>query len=169
MAEPMVLNVELTKEDFVASIRAFSMRQVPTLITLSVVALVALAGLILGFSEGFSENSFGLVFVMALAFYLYFILFANPRMYGQAASRNPRLLAAATWKFDPQEGLTIHREAGDKEFPWESIRRVVETKAYYLFTYKGRASVFQILPKRVFQSGEQEQALRDLLKDHKKL
>jgi hypothetical protein len=54
----------------------------------------------------------------------------------------------------------------ETRYNWEILKSAFESKDLYFLTYAADQNSFQFIPKRVFQSQEQENDFRDLIIHH---
>lgn len=91
--------------------------------------------------------------------YVYFIrpLRAVWRLRKDASSRTK-----ITWSMN-DEHIVITTKYGESKITWEVFQGVEDAKDHYLMCLIGSGRKYQIIPKRAFESPEQENAFRELV------
>jgi hypothetical protein len=162
MSKTITFRFTPNKDDYVQAIRAFQLRQKRTLATLVISGILSLAYLCAVTVVGLGHNPFGLLLIIFFMVYLAFLFFINPLKIGRQVENNERMTCEITWEVNEKE-IRITNKYSETRFDWGTFQKVIETKTHYLLTYSN-VKVFQILPKRAFDSLEQHEAFKELLK-----
>ncbi len=149
-------------QDYVTCLQDFFYRDRTTWITLASWLVVTLV-----ISYFFLIGTFGslfpgmLVFIIPLAFLFYYV--TAPNRLGRQARKYEIYTSEVSWLIT-ERGVLIKNREEEIDLPWEDFIRAREITDHYLLFQKSNPRIFQFLPKRVFESPEQEEAFRDLLR-----
>jgi hypothetical protein len=158
MSEPITLTFTHQEKEYVAATRWFYARVYHTRFLLILYGIVLSLGLLLIlFSE---ELVFGgmIASVGFIAFVVQFRTYFE--MPSQFFRRNPRFREQFSLQFS-EEGLLFQTKDMESKLEWAFYSKVLETSQFYMLCYD--QDMFTLIPKRVFDDNEREQAFRDLL------
>ena len=107
------------------------------------------------------------IFLMAIApafsLYIFVLIPLTVRLMVNDKVRNP---SEVTWTIGDDK-IVIKSKVVEDSLEWSTFSKVKETdKFYMLYLYGIRKSANIILPKRAFESSEQETAFRGIIKSH---
>jgi hypothetical protein len=161
MAQTVNFQYTPTKTDYVHGMRAYLIRSWRIWIAYAVFGLMFAIGICsLVVFEGTYVS--WLWILLSVLFFAFQMVLA-PMLLGRRVRRNERLRAEMFWQVN-DEHILVKNKFAETKFDWGTFHKVLETKRYYLFIYSVNKRMFQIVPKRAFESSEQETAFRDLLK-----
>jgi len=63
-------------------------------------------------------------------------------------------------------GVTIKTKLSELKLDWKSFQKVFESKEFYFFVLIDNPRSFYFIPKRAFQTREEENGLRNLMAEH---
>lgn len=163
---PIILRFTPNKDDYVIASRAITMRQWSTWLILGIIVFIWVINLLLGLmSEDTDWISLGISLLPMLLFTIIFggLIFVVPSFQlGRRIQKNKRLTTETVWIVDDQT-IVIKNAHSESKMDWGTFQRVIQLKDYYLLGYSTNKAMAQILPRRAFESSEQETAFRKLL------
>lgn len=151
----------LTKEDFVKASRGYLLSQTNNQVFGVLLVLLILAG-ILGLIRNGIEPSI-LIFVVLATVGLVYSYFISPAIATSTITQNAEWSSAYDWSVS-EEDIVINSRAVEGKIGWGLFQDFIETRDYYLLLHAENKKSFQIIPKRVFKSTDQEGGFRQLLK-----
>lgn len=154
-----------TKNDYAIASREMTLRQTGMRLAIVVVALIPPALTMFHVSL----EPFDLVGLICVLFpiwlFLYsliaYILFVGPFMIARRAEKSKRCTSETILRAN-DEGVMMKDEFSEWKTDWGSFKKVLETKDYFLLILATN-NMGQPLPKRAFESSDQEIAFRKLL------
>ena len=149
------------KDDFISVVRAtYALDSLKWLfvVLLLIVALPTTLTLLAG-GLAYIGYALPLLCLMGFVAYLYFLM---PAALAQQMQNDRQLSAETTCQVNDQ-GVTLKNQFTETKYNWDIFKRAVETESHYLLYYSMNRRMIQILPKRAFESSEQEAAFRELL------
>ncbi len=163
MPKSLTLTFTPTKQDYVKTLRAYYFRQRNTWFMLLVFGGIFVYGVYTMLVFGFDRYpSYFYYLPLLFIIYLFFIFFYSPSLIGRRVQNDQRLSATATWQVGERE-IVIRNKHSQTKLTWSQFQRVIVTRSYYLFVYAANRNTIQFLPRRVFDSPEQEAAFRKLV------
>ena len=160
MSKTITLRYSPTTDDHVKGMRTFMLHIARMRVLFLVFALAFLAGVLLLFIS--DTLTIAAVVLICLFPILAFTLFVfSPMMLRRRVERDRRLRAERIWELNDDQ-ITIKNKFAEVSFEWSAFNVVKETSEQYVFI----AGTFVFLPKRAFESKEQESEFRDLVKRH---
>jgi len=160
MSKTITLRYSPTTDDHVKGMRTFMLHIARMRVLFLVFALAFLAGVLLLFIS--DTLTIAAVVLIGLFPILAFTLFVfSPMMLRRRVERDRRLRAERIWELNDDQ-ITIKNKFAEVSFEWSAFNVVKETSEQYVFI----AGTFVFLPKRAFESKEQESEFRDLVKRH---
>lgn len=160
MRTPIKFRMALTKADFVKASRGYLLSQVNNQIFGVLLVLLILAGM-LGLIRNGIEPSI-LIFVILAAVGLIYTYFLGPVIGASTMMQNSGWSSGYEWSVS-QDQIIINTRAVGAKADWNLFQDFVETRDYFLLIHAANKRSFQVIPKRVFKSHEQEEAFRQLL------
>lgn len=161
--EPVSLNLALTKKDYVKTLR-FQLLRSRRMWLLFIGFFLFGWGLEILMPAG-SKIPIGWLIGISLLLVATYFYFVRPLMAVEQARRHGRLGLEATLTLD-EEHVFVSSKLGETSREWEAYRGVRETDDYYLLEYTYYPGAAQVIPKRAFESSEQELAFREHLSAH---
>ncbi len=86
------------------------------------------------------------------------------RLSNQAA-QNEQLTTEVTWEVK-EEGVHISSHFGASLMEWDSLKSLLATKSYFLLLSKANKNAFRFIPRRAFQSPQEEGFFLELVRNH---
>ena len=154
-----------TPEDYVTTLRDFSFHDRRTWLTLAAWFIMTLVIIYFFLTGTFGSGLFPgmLVFILPVAF-LYNFLTAPSRI-GKQVARNPAYVGEVTWRVTSQDILITSVEE-EIHMPWSKFSRAKEITDHFLLFQAENPRIFQFVPKRAFETPEQEDTFREMLETH---
>jgi hypothetical protein len=158
----------LTKNDYIISVRAFfwSNLQIFGLLAFLFlffdfqICLALLNGTTIIFDYG---SIFFLVILLALSLSFLIGLVVNPLITEKVVDKNKLYYMSIQYEFD-NEKILLKNETAEVEMPWSRFQKCIETQDLFLLVYSNKKA-FDIIPKRILVSVENESFFRKLLAD----
>jgi hypothetical protein len=161
MSNMIKFKTVLTKEDFVKASRGYLLSQTNNQVFGVLLVLLILGG-VLGLIRNGIEPSI-LVFIVLVTVGLVYSYFIGPAMAASAITQNAEWSNAYDWSVS-REDIVINSRTVEAKIGWALFEDFIETRDYFLLTHAENKKSFQIIPKRVFKSADQEGEFRKLLK-----
>jgi hypothetical protein len=161
MSNPIKFKTVLTKEDFVKASRGYLLSQTNNQI-FGVLLVLLIFGGILGLIRNGIELSI-LIFVILASVGLIYSYFVSPVIAASAITQNSEWGNGYDWSVS-LEDIVINSRAVGANMGWNLFQDFIETRDYFLLVHSENKKTFQIIPKRVFKSADQEEGFRQLLK-----
>jgi hypothetical protein len=176
MMEPITFKCTPTKEDYVQVIRAFhlsSRSKVRSSILFLLLAIVYLSFVpyFLPLAGGARSGTAWYPVLFPLLCISFFLLtpaywfFIGPYLTGRKVQKHERLREEMTYYLDDHE-VRIIGEKSELKLDWGAYRNTIEVKHHYLLVHRVNKQMFQFIPRRAFESEEQEAAFRRLVEQH---
>jgi len=163
--QPLQFRFRYTEAEYLSASRLLLLKEKSVLVRLVAFLLLILFGAILLTIVGnfllpiWSVAAMALLVNAALA---YNIFFKMPQRYfrGNANLRDEFQLSFS------HEGVWVKTSQIDSKLAWSLYTRVVENSSLYVIVYGKDARMMTAVPKRVFQSANEELEFRKLLREH---
>jgi hypothetical protein len=160
MAKPIQARILLEKKDYIRAFRGFYTRQFGNQVFIFFLLLLIIIGII-GIARSGMQPAILVMVVLALIGLLY-PYFITPLIIGSKLDKNQGLLRESVWTFTDKE-ILVKAEGKESRLDWSAIHEFIETKDYFLLVHSGNKRIFQVVPKRAFESTEVEKRFRELL------
>ena len=158
METPIKIKYQLTKKDYVVGLRLFN-----TKTPLAWVAYLIVGAVLTYFALTMRTQDTFLTLIIILAIPLMalntFVL--RPYSYGQQASKDENLTASIRMTI-AEDGIGIYRMHKNQQIDWKNFEELIEGKDYFLLKTVLHRNSFDIIPKRAFETPEEEDAFREL-------
>ena len=161
MSNTVKFKTVLTKEDFIKASRGYLLSQTNNQVFGVLLVLLILVG-ILGLILNGVEPSI-LVFVVLATVGLVYSYIISPAIAASAITQNPEWSSMYDWSFS-EEDIVVSSRGVDAKIDWSLFQDFTETRDYFLLIHSENKNSFQVIPKRVFNSIEQREKFRQLLK-----
>lgn len=89
----------------------------------------------------------------------------GPLQAGNRVQKSERLRPEATWHLGG-DAIQIITQYAESKIDWGTFQKAIMTKHHYLLVYTVNKQAFQIIPRRAFESAEQEAAFREIVERH---
>lgn len=165
MSQPVNMRYTPTQQDYANVLRLFFMQRTSTRISLVVLAIafVLIFGLILFGSA--PPSFFEIIWLFMPPLFVLYVFFIQPSRMANQAIKEEQLATEATWKVS-DTGVEISSRFGSTHLEWDSLLKLVTTKEYYLLLSKINKNAFRFLPKRAFNSSEEQEAFLTLVRKY---
>jgi hypothetical protein len=156
MGQSLTLRYTPTVKDYATVLRLFNSRR--TSMKVSLVLLAIAFGLILFaiLTKGSPLTALELIWLLFPPLFVIFTFYLQPVRIAQKAVQNEQLVAEATWEVSGA-GVQILSRYGSTNLGWETLKKLVQTRDYYLLLSKENKNSFRFLPRRAFTSPQDEQ------------
>jgi hypothetical protein len=161
MKNPIQIKVRLQKDDYVKALSAFGTRQFGNQIFLAFIVFVVISGVIGLFRNGI--ELFTLLIIILALFAGVYPTFIGPILIGNKIEKNKDAPAEVTWDFSDNE-IAVKSDSSELKLDWNMFNEFLESKHSFLLVHSENKRMFQIIPKRVFNSSDLEDNFRLLLK-----
>ena len=64
-----------------------------------------------------------------------------------------------------KDGISVGIDTSEAKIDWETFRDFIETRSFFFLVYSENKSAFQFIPKQVFETSQQVEDFRQLLKE----
>jgi hypothetical protein len=162
--ETLTVVCTCTEKDYVKAARAIMMRG-PASWVLWLVGLGMTTCVIVALVRSGDTGSFFRFALLLPAFMVLYTFVLSPMLIARRVRKHERLRTEVTWQFSDVDVLMSNKYS-EVRIDWGTFQTVRETKEYYLLAYTVNKRVHQFIPKRAFESEEQEEAFRELLRNH---
>jgi hypothetical protein len=161
MARTLTLKFTPTPDDYARTVTMMTLRRWPVRIFTAVMAAAPLGGMYLLLSGGETQSYVALYFLLIPLVYFAFIFWLNPTSTKRKIVASERLRSPSTWVVGTRT-LTIKNAYKEHKLAWRDFSPLVEHRQYFLLPYRDKPRVYHFLPRRVFETPEQEQAFLEL-------
>jgi hypothetical protein len=169
--EPLELSYTATAEDYARSIRAVTLRRPAALFLiisfglLFVMVVCTFLGVIMLIliGERPATDFIGFIYFLpcttVLLLFPILLLLINPYLAGQRFNKHQDKVGQITWAMDDDK-VRIDSALTKSETGWDIFSKAMENKRYYFLVYAMNKRMFQFIPKRAFESPQQEADFR---------
>jgi PHD/YefM family antitoxin component YafN of YafNO toxin-antitoxin module len=151
----------LTKDDLTKALRNFYASQLSNQFWGVFLILVVIVG-VFGLIRNGMETSI-LLFVIMAAFGLIYSYFLVPLLMANKIVQDKNWSAENHWTAT-KDKITVNSGAGERKIKWELYQDFIDTNGFFLLIHSENKQSFQIIPKRAFESLEDEESFHQLLK-----
>ncbi len=162
MLTSMSIKFTPTKDDYIKTLRANSFGAGNIWLNLLIFCIVFAAITVVLLLSHVEFWVVAPVFIAALIFYVFFQYVMNPLRISQQVQSNERFRSEVTWTVD-ESGVLLANKFGESKSDWGTFYNFKETKEHFLVYYSTNRDMFQIVPKRAFESAGQLEAFRHIL------
>ncbi len=162
-SQPISFHFIPTKDDYVRGVRAFYFSDAGFKRALVIMGVVELLLVVAAFAGNLGDGPLPWLFVLGLLAFPVYLLVILPINMGRQIEKNERFTAETTWELG-EDQVSIKNKFSETKTDWGSFQKMVRTDDYYLLIYATNKRMFQIIPKRAFESQEQETAFREFVK-----
>lgn len=155
-----------TKTDYVKSMQSYYSRQKSVWSIATFLGIICLCTISYTVSRGVGIGIGLLIPILVFAFYLLSLFLIQPLLLGRQIDANERLRTETEWVVNESEILVISRPHTETKYDWGSFCEFIETKDYFLILHSINKRMFQVVPRRAFQSSDQENEFRAMLENH---
>lgn len=155
------LSFRYLESDYVRAMRSHYASRLRLKLDIPVVLMVAAFGIYLWHSS--TVQWLGVICVISSAVFALILVAAFFVVPYLAFRREPKFLADYSLTFSP-DGIHFRTAHIDSQLKWSTYSHALVTSHSYVLYYG--AHLFTVIPKRVFQSGEQQECFELLLSQH---
>ena len=165
MTTPVILHFTPNQQDYAKVLRLFFIQRTSTRISLGFLA-VAFVLICYGvIARGVSPSIFELIWLLLPPLFVAYVFFGQPARMAKQAVQNEQLVTEATWQVG-EAGVEISSRFGSMLMGWDTLKRMVTTKEYYLLLSKVNKNAFRFLPQRAFSSPDDKERFLALVRQH---
>jgi hypothetical protein len=161
MSNAIKFKTALTKADFIKASKGYLLSQTNNQIFGVFLVLLILGGILGLIINGFQPSI--LAFVLLASVGLVYSYFIRPVMAASTITQNANWNSEYDWSVS-QEGIVINSRSAEAKTGWGLFQNFIETREYFLLVHSDNKRSFQIIPKRVFKSADEEAQFKQLLK-----
>ncbi|MFN8411661.1 MAG: YcxB family protein [Anaerolineales bacterium] len=161
MDNPIKFKVVLSKDDFVKVARSYYLSQFNNQVFGVLLVLLIVAGVLGLIRNGFELSIF--LFVAMASFGLIYSYFIAPLSGANKIEQDKNWHTGNSWSAT-KDGISVYSGTKEVKIKWDVFQDFLETKNYFLLIHSDNKQSFQIIPRRAFESAEQEKDFRQLLK-----
>jgi hypothetical protein len=159
--ESINLKFTLTRDDCIKSIRLTTFRR-RRFMQLFLVALAIVIGILPVFIE-MNEGAilWNWLFIAVIILSMLFEYILHPILSTQRLEKTERIPVEMTL-FADGSGIDSASKLGRARTAWSEFGGIQETDDYYFLVHTGASQLIEIIPRRAFESEEQERAFREM-------
>ena len=161
MTRTLTLKFTPTPDDYARTVTVMTLRRWPVRIFTAMMVAAPLAGLYMVLTGGEQQTYVALYFLLMPLVYFVFIFWLNPTTTRRKIAASERLRSPSTWVAGART-LTIKNAYKEHKLNWRDFSPLVEHPRYFLLPYRDKPRAYHFLPRRAFESPEQEQAFLEL-------
>lgn len=165
MSQSITLRYTPNRQDYAAVLRIFFWQRTGTKVSLVLLAVAFGLVLFMIASKGSSLTIFELVWLLLPPLFVIFVFFIQPSRLASQAAQKEQLVTEATWEVS-DAGVQISSRFGSTHLDWDSLKKVVTTRDYYLLLSKTNKNAFRFLPRRAFTSPQEQELFLKLVKKY---
>jgi len=158
----LTLRYTPTQQDYAYVVRYFNLQRTGTKISLVLLALAFVLALFVVTSKGTSVTIFELIWLFLPPLFVIYATFIQPASLAKKAAQNEKLVTEATWELS-DFGVQITSRFNSTHLEWENLNKLVTSKDYYLLLSKTNKNAFRFLPRRAFNSPQEEEQFLELV------
>jgi hypothetical protein len=158
MSESVELRFRFTEAEYVSAIRAYMLSKRRVAFFLGLASLVTLLGIYFLLTQ--SDSAATISFLCTGTFLFGLIATSLGILPHRRFQGNPQFRSEYHLVF-AEDGIVFQTDQIDSTLKWNIYKEALETKNFYLLAY-GEAAI-SVIPKRAFNSAEQETNFKDLL------
>jgi hypothetical protein len=162
MNQPLTLRYTPSQQDYAIVLRYFYWQRTATKVSLLFLAVAFGLVFYMIASKGTPVTIFEIIWLLLPPLFVIFVFFIQPSRLASQAAKNEQLVTEATWEMS-DTGVQISSRFGSTLLPWESLKKLVTTKGYYLLLSKTNKNAFRFLPRRAFTSPQEEELFLELV------
>jgi YcxB-like protein len=173
--EPITLRFTPTGSDYARVTWRLSLRGMNLILMILAAPLILVLALLIGTSvvlfilqgRSSSGNSLQSLICVVPVFFMILISGGSPAIRALFTAyqvhRNPRLRSETTYTFS-DENIIVKDSYSELKQDWSNYQKVIDSKEYYILVLTLSKRAGRFVPRRAFESPDQEAAFRDLLK-----
>lgn len=162
MGLPLTLHYTPSQKDYATVLRLFNWRRTSTKVSLVFLTLVFGLVLFAILSNGLPLTALELIWLLFPPLFMIFTFYLQPISIARKAVQNEQLVAEATWEVS-DAGVKILSRYGSIDLGWDTFKKLVETRDYYLLLSKKNRNAFRFLPRRAFTSPQEDELFLQLV------
>ncbi len=152
-----------TKEDYVRTFRTVSLRQTVTRLVIVITGLFFLSGLV---TLILLWPRFNPIMVIPLVFFpIYVLSVIFPFRLVKQVESNERFTTEIKWEID-DTGTILRTKFTESKLDWGTFSEYFESSSYFYLVYSTNKNMSQFIPKKAFNSQDQEKQFRLILDEH---
>ncbi len=162
MGQSLTLRYTPNVKDYATVLRLFNLRRISMKVSLIFLAIAFGLILFVILTKGSPLTALELIWLLFPPLFVIFTFYLQPIRIAQKAVQNDQLVAEATWEVS-DAGVQILSRYGSTNLGWETLKKLVQTRDYYLLLSKENKNSFRFLPRRAFTSPQEEESFLQLV------
>ena len=162
MSQPLTLRYTPNQQDYAFVVRYFNLQRKGTKISLVLLGLIFILALFVVASRGTSVTIMEVIWLLLPPLFVIYAYFIQPASLAKKAAQNEKLVTEATWEVN-DAGVQITSKYNSTLLEWENINKLLTAKDYYLLLSKTNKNAFRFIPRRAFNSTEEEEQFLELV------
>jgi len=161
----MILHYTPNQQDYAAVLRIFFWIRTGTRVSLGSLAIAFGLILYVIIAQGSPPTIFELIWLLLPPLFVAFVFIIQPSRLANKAVQNEQLVTEATWELN-ESGVLISNRFSSILMEWDSLQKLLVTREYYLLLSKKNRNTFRFLPRRAFNSPQQEDQFLALVRKY---
>jgi len=158
----LILRYTPTQQDYAYVVRYFNLQRTGTKISLILLGLAFLLAIFVVASKGSSVTVYELIWLFLPPLFVIYACIIQPASLAKKAAQNEKLVTEATWELS-DAGVQITSRFNSTLLEWGNLNKLVTSKDYYLLLSKTNKNAFRFLPRRAFNSPQEEEQFLELV------
>jgi len=158
----LILRYTPTQQDYAYVVRYFNLQRTGTKISLILLGLAFLLAIFVVASKGSSVTVYELIWLFLPPLFVIYAYIIQPASLAKKAAQNEKLVTEATWELS-DAGVQITSRFNSTLLEWGNLNKLVTSKDYYLLLSKTNKNAFRFLPRRAFNSPQEEEQFLELV------
>jgi hypothetical protein len=165
MSPSLTLRYTPTQQDYAYVVRYFNLQRTGTKISLVLLGLAFLLAIFVVASKGSSVTVFELIWLFLPPLFVIYAYIIQPASLAKKAAQNEKLVTEATWELN-EAGVQITSRFNSTLLEWGNVNKLLTTKDYYLLLSKTNKNAFRFIPRRAFNTPQEEEQFLELVERH---
>jgi hypothetical protein len=165
MSQAITMKYTPDQVDYVQVLRIFFLRQTGIRVSLGFLAVAFAVILFSVATQSTPITFFEILWLLLPPIFVVYILYWQPRSMAKRAIANEQLAAETTWLVS-DEGIAISSSFGSNLLEWGMLTKLITSKDYYLLVFKTEKNFFRFLPRRAFESPQQDDLFLEQVNNH---
>ena len=162
MSQTLTLRYTPNQQDYAFVVRYFNLQRKGTKISLVLLGLIFILALFVVISRGSSVTVLELIWLFLPPLFIIYAYYIQPMSLAKKAAQNEKLVTEATWEVS-DAGVKITSKFNSTLLEWQNINKLLTAKDYYLLLSKTNKNAFRFIPRRAFNSTQEEEQFLELV------
>ena len=163
MTETIALKFTPTKDDYARASRCLLLSKPWPWLVLIGAGLIGVCNVIAQLATGSGWSPWMWILPLPVAMAAFYLFVWVPMSAARLAGKQERLTCEMTWHVN-DDGILMQNKFGESRVDWGTFHRFKETRGLFILVYTTTEQMGQFVPKRAFESPEQEAAFREMLR-----